>query len=218
MPGAFFEIEGLVNCPVEVHEEVRAQPTVVVEDAKALPARPRGVVVKNDLVDDLLEQRQVPAAAADPLDLLFGEILAAEVVVPARPRVVLFRFIATLPEPRLRPVRVVSVRIQPEHDRRPGAKELARRHDLVAVPVNRLSGSGRGAGGAPGGERQGGEEGESEDRWMWHGGGSCWLSVIGHYGSGWVFQYNYTGLRGVRKAEGKDPFLLGVALDGCSGP
>ena len=66
----FLEVERLVDRAVEVEHEMDAQAAHVLEDLEALPAGAADVEVEDELIDDPLEQRQVPAAAADALDLL----------------------------------------------------------------------------------------------------------------------------------------------------
>ena len=45
----------------------------VVQGLEAAAAGPGGVEVDDELIDDFLERRQVPTAAADPLDLFRRE-------------------------------------------------------------------------------------------------------------------------------------------------
>ena len=73
VPGAFLEVERLVDRAVDVEHELDAQPALVVEHLEALLARAADVEVDDELVDLLLQEREVPAAAADLLALLGGQ-------------------------------------------------------------------------------------------------------------------------------------------------
>lgn len=80
VPGAFFEVEGLVDGAVEVDHEVDGESSEIVEDFEALSAGATDVVMEDELIDGALEEREVPAAASDAFELVGGEVGAAEVV------------------------------------------------------------------------------------------------------------------------------------------
>ena len=61
-----------------------AQPAVVVQDVEALPRRPADVVVIDELIDLLAQQRQRPATTADFFQLLRRQLLPGTSVRPRR--------------------------------------------------------------------------------------------------------------------------------------
>src|SRR6266566_1533019 len=92
MPGPFLEVEGLVNRAIEVEHKMHAQIAMVLQNVKALPAGAARVEVNHKLIDDLLEQRQIPSAAAHALKLLVGQAVAAQVVAVGRSQFTDFLF------------------------------------------------------------------------------------------------------------------------------
>ena len=121
-----------------------AQPALVLEDLEASPAGAADVEMDDELVDDLLQRRQVPSAAADPFDLLLGQAPGPQVVAggPALGgvRVIagrrlgpgLCRVIG--PEPAADAVGVEAARVHPQNDLGRGMVKLPADDDLVATP------------------------------------------------------------------------------------
>ena len=160
---ALFEVERLVNRAVDIQHEVNAEAAVIVEDVEAGFAQAADVVVHNELVDDVAQRGQIPAATADALQVFGGEgRIAAETVAGGGLEVLhrLFGFfkaaVVERGEAALGAVSVVALRVQPGDDAGAGVKELAGDDDLVA----RAFGGGAGAVEAAGREeeRERGEE------------------------------------------------------------
>ena len=61
VPGAFFQIERLIDRTVYVEHEVDAQAALVVQDLEADLARAADVVVKDELIDDVAQLIDRPA-------------------------------------------------------------------------------------------------------------------------------------------------------------
>jgi hypothetical protein len=80
VPGPLLYVERLVNGAVNIEQEVNAQAAQVVEHLEALPAGAADIVVQDELVHGILHVWQLPAAAADALNVIGAEVVAAEVV------------------------------------------------------------------------------------------------------------------------------------------
>lgn len=65
VPGAFFEVEGLVNGAIQIEHEVDAEATMVVENFETLAAGAGSVVMEHELIDGVLQAEEIPTAAAD---------------------------------------------------------------------------------------------------------------------------------------------------------
>src|SRR5436190_3690617 len=74
VPGAFFQIEGLIDRAVQIEHKMDAQVAMILEHAEAFPADAADIEVNDELIDDALEQGQIPATAADALDFLGCEL------------------------------------------------------------------------------------------------------------------------------------------------
>jgi hypothetical protein len=119
-----------------------AQATLVVEDLEAAPARPADVVVDHELVDELLEERQVPAPSAHALDLFRSEGDPP----PSEPDVLTTPFAPPTPFARLRrpeaaldAIGVVAARVHPEDDARRRVEELTAGDDLITLTRDELT-------------------------------------------------------------------------------
>src|SRR5262245_51953606 len=80
MPGAFLQIEGPVNRAIKVEQEVDTEIAMIVKNLETFPADAADIEVNDKLVHDALEQRQIPAAAADLFDFGVGKGFGAEAV------------------------------------------------------------------------------------------------------------------------------------------
>ena len=80
VPGALFEVERLVKGAIKVEHEMDAQVAAVVEGFKALAADAGDIEMDDELVHDALQEREVPAAAADALDFGVGQAAGAQVI------------------------------------------------------------------------------------------------------------------------------------------
>ena len=169
--GALLEVERLVNRAVDIQHEVNAETAVIVEDVEADFAEAADVVVHDELVDDILERGQIPAAAADALEVGGRERGVAAEAVARRGLEVFdgfFRFfeaaVVERGEAALGAVGIVALRVHPRDDARAGVEELAGDDDLVAF----ARGGSAGAMEAARGEENGGEDeeeaGEGETR------------------------------------------------------
>src|SRR5687767_4367359 len=135
MPGAFFNVQRLINGAVEIEHKMDAQIAHVMKDLEALTARACDVEVNDELVDDLLQQWQVPTATADLIELLGGQGFATEAIA-------VWSFEGCNSHARSFPggfiqwskatfdaIGVVSTRVEPKDDGRTGMDELARDDD-----------------------------------------------------------------------------------------
>ena len=80
MPGAFLEIERLVNRTIQIEHEMDAEVPMVLQYIETLPADAADIEVNDKLVHHFLKQREIPAASADPFQLRCREIPAAQAV------------------------------------------------------------------------------------------------------------------------------------------
>src|SRR3954468_1779236 len=71
MPGAFFQIKRLINRAVQIEHEMNAEIADIMQHFKTLAARPARVEVVYELINDTLQQRQIPTAATHAFSL-FG--------------------------------------------------------------------------------------------------------------------------------------------------
>ena len=147
VPGALLRIKRLVNRAVEIEHELHAQAADVVQNLEALPARARRVEVDDELIHHLLQQRQVPAAAADALDLLRGQLAFAQAVAGGRGEI-LHLLLRSFPirflerrEPPLHAISVVTAGVQPQHDRCAGVDELAGHDDFITRALGDFAGT-----------------------------------------------------------------------------
>ena len=118
--GAFLEIERLVDGAVDIQHEMDAEAAVIVEDVEAGLADTADVVVHDELIDDVAQGGQIPAAAADAFEVSGSERgIAAEAVARGRLEVFdgLFGFFETAVvergEPALGAVGIVALGIEP---------------------------------------------------------------------------------------------------------
>ena len=184
MEGAFLEIERLVDGAVDIQHEMDAEAAVIVEDVEAGLADSADVVVHDELIDDVAQGGQIPAAAADAFEVSGSERgIAAEAVARGRLEVFggLLGFFETAVvergEPALGAVGIVALRIEPCDHTRAGVEELAGDDDFVAGAGGRSAGAveatrgeeeGEGCKEKPadgrrsGGERETGRGGEGE--------------------------------------------------------
>lgn len=139
MPGAFLEIERLINRSVQIEHEVDAQVAVILENVETLAARAADVEVQNELVHPALEEWQIPAAAPDALKLVGGQARAAEPVAIRRGEG-FDLFVRRLPiglskrgEAPLDAVGVVAAGVRPEHHGRAGVKIPAADDNFIAL-------------------------------------------------------------------------------------
>ena len=95
-----------------------------------------GVKMDDELIDDSLQQRQIPAASADTFELGVGQSLPAQAETIAARLPFLFEPAVCWPDPgartALQPIGVIAARVGPEHDRRRGMITLAADDDLVS--------------------------------------------------------------------------------------
>ena len=139
VPGALFEVQGLIDRSIQIEHEMDAEIAMVVQDLEALTADTANIEMDYKLVDDLLEQGQIPAAAANALDFVVRQAGAAqaETVRVSQIRNVFNRlrpvgFINRAESP-LDTVRVISARVDPKDNRRAGVDKLACDDDFVAA-------------------------------------------------------------------------------------
>ena len=147
MPGAFLEIERLVNGAIEIEHEMDAEAAVVVENFKTLAAGAGRVVMNDELIDFALKGEEVPTTAADLLALEPGETRSAKAVTVGGGEFLVGSggiFPVGLiegSETAFDAVSIVTVRIKPEHNRRAGVEELAGNNDFIACAWRVCAGS-----------------------------------------------------------------------------
>lgn len=154
VPGAFLQVERLVNGAVEIEHEMDAEAPEIVQDLETLAAGAAGVEVEDELVDAVREQFQVPTAAANPLDFILGKNGAAETVTVWGVQVSI-GLVRGIPirigeggEAAFDPIGIVTTFVEPEDDGGAGVEELAGDNDFVSLA--RGVGAGFGQPGAPG--------------------------------------------------------------------
>ncbi len=139
-----------------------AQAALVLEHLEAAPARAADVEMDDELVDDLLEQREVPAPASDALDLLRRQDAGPPQAVAGPGRTLggldLGPGLIHRRESGLDAIGIVAAGVGPEYDPGRGMEELAADDDLVAPPRQAFSDLGLRLGG------RGGSTEEDEQR------------------------------------------------------
>ncbi len=144
VPGAFLEIERLVDRAVDVEHKMHAQSTAIVQDLKASLAGATDVVVHHELIDDVLQQRQRPTPTADLFELLGGQFVLTDAVaiggveVHLSARGIPFGLFQRR-ESALNTIGIVPTGIHPQHDGSRGVEELTTDDDLVAGTGVRLA-------------------------------------------------------------------------------
>ena len=125
-----------------------AETAVIVEDVEASLADSADVVVHDELIDDVAQGGEIPAAAADAFEVSGSERgIAAEAVARGRLEVLdgLLGFFETAVvergEPALGAVGIVALRIEPCDHTRAGVEELAGDDDFVADAGGRSAGA-----------------------------------------------------------------------------
>jgi hypothetical protein len=143
VPGTFFEVECLVDGAIDIHHEMHAEATGIVEDAEALAARAGDIEVIDELIHLVLQELQVPAAATHAFDLGIREAIFAETVAVGGFEGSdgdLRRFPRRLIEGRettFHAIGVVTTRVHPSDDLGAGVEELAGNDDLIACAFER---------------------------------------------------------------------------------
>ena len=137
MPGAFLEIERLVNRAVEIEHEMDAEAAVVVQDFEALAAGAGGIVMNDELIHLALKREEVPTAAADFFAFEPGKAGSAEAVAIGSGQ----GFVGgggILPvgliegsEAAFDAVSIVTIGIEPQDNGRADVEELAGDNDFV---------------------------------------------------------------------------------------
>ena len=114
---------------------------------EALAAGAGHVEMHDELIHLLLQQRQIPAATAHPLDLILRQPALAQPVAIRR-REILHHHLGCLPrgfieraESPLHAIRVVTAGVEPQHHRRARVEELAGHHNLVPAARRRCPGT-----------------------------------------------------------------------------
>ena len=151
VPRALLQVERLVNRPVHIQHEMHTQVAVILQHEKTRPAHAAHVEVQHELVNDALQQRQIPAAAAHALDLIRRQRFLAQAV--AVRRLERFDFFArsfpvglfNRPKSPLHAIRVVTAGVEPQHDRRAGVEKLSGGNDLIARAPLQFADARRGA-------------------------------------------------------------------------
>lgn len=138
MPGAFLKVEGLINGAVQIEHEMDAEAAKVVQDLEALTTGARGVEVEDELIDDIGEEMEIPAAATDLLELFIGKLRAAEAVA-IRAVEGLVLLLGGLPirlieggEAALHAIGIVTAGVEPQDDGGAGVNEAASDNDFIA--------------------------------------------------------------------------------------
>src|SRR5947209_7684047 len=106
-----------------------AEPPKIVEHLETAPAGSPGVKMDDKLIDHSLQQRQVPAASPNTLELSLCQSLPAQAeTIAARLALLLSRRCVGLiqgHESALQAIGVIAARVGPENDRRRGMITLA---------------------------------------------------------------------------------------------
>ena len=138
------------------------RPAAVLEDLETALAGSGGVEVNHELIDDALEQRKVPSAAPDLLDLSGREPLLAQAEPRWRRGGCGCGLTSSLDaggsgcgEPGLDTIGVVSAGVGPQDDARGRVVELTADHDLVTLALEPFGELGAGLVGV---ERSGAEQ------------------------------------------------------------
>ncbi len=137
MPGAFFDVEGLVDGAVDIDHEVDGESAEIVENFETLAAGAANIVMDDELIDGALEEGEVPAAAADALEFIGGEGGRPGVVTVGR--VGGFAgFHQGIPcgffpwgKAFFDAIRIVTTGIRPEDHGCAGVKELTGNHNFI---------------------------------------------------------------------------------------
>src|SRR4051812_10848552 len=103
---------------------------MIVQDVEALAARATDVEVIDELIDDVLQRRKIPSAAANALEGLVVNLALADAVTVRLGEILREVFlrrreVGLVPrrEPPLGAIRIVPTRIRPEDDRRACVEE-----------------------------------------------------------------------------------------------
>ena len=150
VPGAFFEVQRLIDRAVEIEHEMDTEIAMVVQDFEALTADAADVEMDYKLIDHLLEQGQIPSAAANALDFVVRQAGAAQAETVWIPQIRNFfnrlgpiGFVNRT-EASLDTVSVITTRIHPEDNGRAGVNKLAGDHDFVSATRFKGARPGRG--------------------------------------------------------------------------
>src|ERR1022692_2425603 len=124
-----------------------AQTPPVLQYLETSPARARHVKMNDELVNDLLQQRQIPAATADCFDLLRRERFGPQAVAVGCSQIFAF-CVRSFPirlligtEPPFDAIGIITAGIHPKHNRRTGVKELSGGDNFIALSRSNFAGS-----------------------------------------------------------------------------
>src|SRR5260221_5217168 len=119
---------------------MHAKVAMILQNIETLAARAACIEVNDKLVDDALQSRQVPSAAAHPLQFLDRDSVLPQIVTVGRTQLPHFCLwglpirLVQRTKPALHSVGIISPWIQPEHNRGSCVDESTRGNDLVSSP------------------------------------------------------------------------------------